>query len=201
MGFVTIGLFTASHIGIHGGVFQMLSHGWLSAALFLSVGILYDRMRTRDISSFGGVVRTMPIFSLLLMIFTLGNIGLPGTSGFVGEVLAIFAAFNSAIWVAAAAAVGVILSAAYALWLYGRVIFGEPTAEAIGNLPPLTPREAGVLAPLALATLLFGIYPQPIFRLTDPAIERIVKRYDAQIQSHQLKQKQELAEKNLGKNK
>ena len=200
MGFVTIGLFTASHIGIHGGVFQMLSHGWLSAALFLSVGILYDRMRTRDISSFGGVVRTMPIFSLLLMIFTLGNIGLPGTSGFVGEVLAIFAAFNSAIWVAAAAAVGVILSAAYALWLYGRVIFGEQTAEAVGNLPPLTPREAGVLAPLALATLLFGVYPQPIFRLTDPAIERIVKRYDEQIQSHQLKQKQELAEKNLDKN-
>ena len=181
MGFVTIGLFTATPMGIHGGVFQMLSHGWLSAALFLSVGVLYDRMRTRDISSFGGVVRTMPVFSLALMVFTLGNIGLPGTSGFVGEVLALMAAFSTAIWVAVFAVIGVVLSAAYALWLYGRVIFGEQNREAVGRLPPLTRRETVVLAPLVIVVILFGIYPQPILRLTDPAITQIVERYNSQI--------------------
>ena len=177
MGFVTIGIFTGLALGIHGGVFQMLSHGWLSAALFLSVGILYDRMRTRDIASFGGVVRTMPFFSLALMVFTLGNIGLPGTSGFVGEILAIFAAFSSAIWVAVLAVLGVILSAAYALRLYGRVIFGEQAQEAVGKLPPLTLREMVILIPLILTTIGFGVYPDPILRLIDKPIINIVEKY------------------------
>ena len=195
MGFVTIGIFTGLAIGIHGGVFQMLSHGWLSGALFLCVGFLYDRMRTRDIAAFGGVVRTMPFFSLALMIFILGNIGLPGTSGFVGEIMALLAAFSTAIWVAAVAVLGVILSAAYALWLYGRVIFGEQAHEAIAKMPPLTLREVAILLPLILATIGFGLYPNPILSLTDKPVAKIVKKYTSEVKAHRAQLKQEAAKK------
>ena len=184
MGFVTMGIFTASSLGIHGGVFQMLSHGLISAGLFLSVGVLYDRLHTRNIAYFGGVVRSMPIFSVILMVFTLGNIGLPGTSGFIGEAMAIFAAFSHTIWVAAFAVIGVILSASYGLWLYDRVIFGEQHRDAIGQFSVLSIRELIMFAPLVLGVIGFGLYPKPIFNLIDPPINKIVERYNGKINAY-----------------
>lgn len=194
MGFVTIGIFTGLAIGVNGAVFQMVSHGWLSAALFLCVGILYDRLHTRDIAAFGGIVRTMPFFSLALMIFTLGNIGLPGTSGFVGEIMVLFAALSVAIWVGALAVLGVILSAAYALWLYRRVIFGEQSRASVGKLPPLTLREIIILVPLIFTTIGFGVYPDAILRLTDKPVTKIVQKYQEEVKAD--KAKKALLEKN-----
>ncbi len=178
MGFVTLGLFAATPQGLQGGMFQMLSHGWVSAALFLCVGVLYDRMHSRDIAAFGGVVRVMPVYALVLMIFTLANVGLPGTSGFIGEFLSLIGVFKVAAWAALLAVPGIILSAAYALWLYRRVIFGLPQREAVKKLADLNWRETLVFAPLVLLTLIFGLYPSPVLRLTEPAVMSVLERYE-----------------------
>jgi NADH-quinone oxidoreductase subunit M len=153
----------------------MLSHGIVSAALFLCVGVVYDRLHTRDIDAYGGLVERMPRYALAFMVFTMANVGLPGTSGFVGEFLTMIAVFQVNTWVAFFAAFGVIFSAAYALWLYRRVIFGALTKDALRGMLDLDPREIAVLAPLVVLTILFGFYPAPILDITAPAIELLVR--------------------------
>ncbi len=165
MGFVTMGIFTFSINGIQGSIFQMFSHGLISGALFLSVGVVYERMHTRKISDYGGVVSVMPKFAVMLMIFTLANIGLPGTSGFIGEFLTIIALFSVSKTFAFFAASGVILSAVYGLWLYRNVIFEKISNEAVKTLKDLSFREKVILIPLAVLIILFGIYPMPVLDL------------------------------------
>ncbi|MGD9535759.1 MAG: NADH-quinone oxidoreductase subunit M [Alphaproteobacteria bacterium] len=162
MGIVTVGIFTFTQQGIEGGIFQMLSHGIVSAALFLCVGVVYDRMHTRMIASYGGLVNRMPAYALVFMIFTMASVGLPGTSGFVGEFLSVVGAFQANTWVATTAMIGIILGAAYMLWLYRRVIFGELTKEDLKSIKDLNWREIGVFAPLVGLALFMGIYPKPI---------------------------------------
>ncbi|HEX2429968.1 MAG TPA: NADH-quinone oxidoreductase subunit M, partial [Aestuariivirgaceae bacterium] len=165
MGFVTIGIFSLTQQGIEGAIFQMVSHGLVSGALFLCVGVIYDRLHTRDIAAYGGLVHRMPAYALVFMIFTMANVGLPGTSGFVGEFLTLLSAFLVNSWVAVFATLGVILSAAYALWLYGRVIFGPLTKPALRGMLDIDRREAATLMPLAALTVLFGVYPAPVMDL------------------------------------
>jgi NADH-quinone oxidoreductase subunit M len=165
MGFVTIGIFTLTQQGIEGAIFQMVSHGLVSGALFLCVGVVYDRVHTRDIAAYGGLVHRMPAYALVFMVFTMANVGLPGTSGFVGEFLTLLSAFLANSWVAFLATLGMILSAAYALWLYGRVMFGPLTKPALLGMLDLDRREAATLMPLAALTVLFGVYPAPIMDL------------------------------------
>ena len=175
MGLVTLGTFTFSHEGIDGGIFQMLSHGIVSGALFLCVGVVYDRMHTRLISAYGGLVNRMPVYAACFMVFTLANVGLPGTSGFVGEFLTLLAAFRFNTWLAIFGTTGVILSAAYALWLYRRMIFGvldKPTLKAITDL---TPRELAFMAPLVVITIALGVYPKPIFDVTRASVAHLVE--------------------------
>jgi NADH-quinone oxidoreductase subunit M len=159
MGFVTMGIFTLNRQGVDGAVFQMISHGLISGALFLCVGVIYDRMHTREIKAYGGLVNRMPLFAAVFMLFTMANVGLPGTSGFIGEFLTLLAAFQSNTWVAFIATTGVILSAGYALWLYARTVFGKMEKPSLAWMPDMTPRELVLLAPLALFTILFGIFP------------------------------------------
>src|SRR5213078_348978 len=159
MGFVTMGIFAGTTQGVAGGVFQMVSHGIVSAALFLCVGIVYDRMHTREITAYGGLVNRMPLYALVFMVFTMANVGLPGTSGFVGEFLTLIGTFRVNIPVATLATLGVILSAAYALWLYRKVIFGKLEKPKLLSIQDLGWREVVVLAPLVFFTILFGIYP------------------------------------------
>ena len=177
MGFVTIGVFTLTMQGLQGGIFQMLSHGIVSGALFLSVGVIYDRMHTREISAYGGLVDRMPLYAFCFMVFTLANVGLPGTSGFVGEFLSLTGAFRINTWVAFLATTGVILSAAYALWLYGRVIFGKLEKPALKYITDLTWREVAVMAPLVVLTILFGFYPAPILDASAASVEALIKNY------------------------
>ena len=151
MGFVTMGIFAMNAQGVQGGIFQMLSHGIVSGALFLCVGVVYDRMHTREIAAYGGLVNRMPLYAAVFMVFTLANVGLPGTSGFVGEFLTLLGAFQVNTWVAFFAATGVILSAAYALWLYRRVIFGALDKESLKAILDLSRREIAILAPLVAA--------------------------------------------------
>jgi NADH-quinone oxidoreductase subunit M len=162
MGLVTLGIFTFTQQGIEGGIFQMLSHGIVSAALFLCVGVVYDRVHTRLIANYSGLVHRMPKYALVFMVFTLAAVGLPGTSGFVGEFLAMVGAFKANTWVATTAMLGIILGAAYMLWLYRRVIFGELTRENLRTILDLNWREVGVFAPLVGLALFMGIYPKPI---------------------------------------
>ena len=159
MGFVTIGTFTLTVQGIEGAIFLMLSHGIVSAALFLIVGVVYDRLHSRDIETYGGLVYRMPGYALIFMLFMLASVGLPGTGGFVGEVLVLVGVFQVNTWVAALAALGVILGAAYMLYLYRRVIFGKLTKEHLLKITDLSPREWAVFAPLVLLTFWMGIYP------------------------------------------
>ncbi len=159
MGFVTMGIFTFTQQGVDGAIFQMLSHGLVSAALFLCVGVIYDRMHTREIAAYGGLVERMPLYAACFMVFTMANVGLPGTSGFVGEFLTLLAAFKVNTNVAFFATFGVILSAAYALWLYRRVIFGVLEKPALKALADLSPREIAILAPLVLLTHLLRLLP------------------------------------------
>ncbi len=166
MGFVTMGLFSGNEQGIQGAIFQMISHGFISGALFLSVGVIYDRMHTREISAYGGVVYRMPIYATIFLFFTMANVGLPGTSGFVGEFLTLLGAYQANTWVAFIATTGVILSAAYALWLFARVIFGALEKDSLKKLHDITPRELACVLPLVVLTIYFGVYPQPIFDMT-----------------------------------
>ena len=162
MGFVTMGLFTLTEQGIQGAMFQMVSHGIVSGALFLCVGVVYDRMHTREIAAYGGLVQRMPLYAAAFMVFTMANVGLPGTSGFVGEFLTLLGAFRANTWVAFVATTGVILSACYALWLYARVVFGPLEKPSLKNITDLSPREIGLLAPLVVLTIYYGVQPGPI---------------------------------------
>ncbi|MDQ0301596.1 NADH-quinone oxidoreductase subunit M [Ancylobacter polymorphus] len=178
MGYVTMGIFTLTQEGIQGAVFQMVSHGFVSGALFLCVGVVYDRMHTREISAYGGLVFRMPIYATLFMVFTMANVGLPGTSGFIGEFLTLLATFGRNTWVAFFATTGVILSAAYALWLYRRIIFGPLEKDSLKGLGDVNAREMASLVPLLFFTILFGVWPQPILDACNVAVNAIVARAD-----------------------
>ncbi len=179
MGLVSLGTFTFSHEGIDGAIFQMLSHGVVSAALFLCVGVIYDRMHTRLISAYGGLVNRMPVYAACFMVFTLANVGLPGTSGFVGEFLTLLASFRFNTWLAIVGTTGVILSAAYALWLYRRIIFGALDKPSLKDIMDLNTREIAILAPLVILTVFFGVYPKPIFDVTRASVAHLVELHDA----------------------
>ena len=183
MGFVTMGIFTFTQQGIDGAIFQMLSHGIVSAALFLCVGVVYDRIHTREIAAYGGLVHRMPIYAFCFMVFTMANVGLPGTSGFVGEFLTLLGAFKVNTSVAFFATFGVILSAGYALYLYRRMIYGvldKPSLKAISDMGP---REIAILAPLVVLTIYFGVQPAPILDVTGPAVKKLVTQYEAAIRT------------------
>ena len=184
MGFVTMGIFAGTVQGIQGGVFQMLSHGIVSGALFLCVGVVYDRIHTREIAAYGGLVNRMPMYAAAFMVFTLANVGLPGTSGFVGEFLTLIGTFQVNTWVAFFATTGVILSAAYALWLYRRVIFGQLEKESLRAILDLNRREIVILVPLVVLTILFGFYPMPIFNVTAASVDALVANYNAALAAH-----------------
>lgn len=181
MGFVTMGIFTFTTQGVEGAVFQMVSHGIVSAGLFLGVGILYDRMHTHEISVFGGLVQRMPVYAAVFMVFTMANLGLPGTSGFIGEFLTILAAFKVNTWVAFLATTGVITSAAYGLYVYKRVIFGVLVNPALKTIKDLSYREIAIMAPLVFLTLLLGIYPAPVLDVTAVSVKKLVAAYEAAV--------------------
>jgi NADH-quinone oxidoreductase subunit M len=174
MGFVTLGIFSFNETGVQGAMFQMISHGLISGALFLIVGVVYDRMHTREIAAYGGLVNRMPVYAALFMLFTMANVGLPGTSGFVGEILTMVGGFQASTWAAAGAALGVIFSAIYMLTLYRRVVFGEITNPALNGIRDLNVIELVCIVPLALLTLLFGVAPNLIFNVTEGAANRIL---------------------------
>jgi NADH-quinone oxidoreductase subunit M len=183
MGIVTLGLFTLNTQGIEGAIFQMLSHGVVSGALFLVVGVIYDRMHTREIAAYGGLVHRMPRYALLFMLFTMASVGLPGTSGFVGEFLAIVGAWQVNRMLALLAATGMVLGAAYMLWLYRRVIFGQLTKPELKGLLDLSPREAAVFAPLALLTLWMGIYPSSFSGFYKASVANLIAQHQAAVQA------------------
>jgi len=179
MGFVTAGIFAANQQGVDGAIFQMISHGFISGALFLCVGVIYDRMHTREIDAYGGLVNRMPAYALIFMLFTMANVGLPGTSGFVGEFLTLMGMFQVNTWVAAVAATGVILSAAYALWLYRRVVFGDLIKESLKSITDMTTRERAIFAPLVVMTILLGVYPALVLDITGPSVAALLDNYTA----------------------
>ncbi len=181
MGFVTMGIFAATTQGIAGGIFQMVSHGIVSGALFLSVGVVYDRMHTREISAYGGLVNRMPLYAAAFMVFTLANVGMPGTSGFVGEFLSLIGTFKVNIWVATLATFGVILSAAYALWLYRKVIYGVLDKPKLAGIKDLDYREIITLGPLAVLTILFGVFPKPVLDMSAAAVDQLIANYNQAI--------------------
>ncbi len=181
MGFVTMGLFAMNAQGVQGAVFQMVSHGLVSGALFLCVGVVYDRLHTREISAYGGIVKNMPMYAFVMMLFTMANVGLPGTSGFVGEFLTLAGAFRANTWVAFFATTGVILSAGYALYLYRRVIFGVLDKPAVAAMKDLSAREIICLAPLLVLTIYYGIHPGPILEACAPAVDLLIKNYQTAI--------------------
>ncbi|MCT7375792.1 NADH-quinone oxidoreductase subunit M [Chelativorans salis] len=176
MGFVTMGIFALNQQGVQGAIFQMISHGLVSGALFLCVGVIYDRMHTREIAAYGGLVNNMPKYAVAFMVFTMANVGLPGTSGFVGEFLTLLAAFQVNTWVAFFATTGVVLSAAYALWLYRRVIFGALTKESLKGLADLSLREKTILYPLVALVIFFGVYPAPLLDVTATSVEALLNQ-------------------------
>ena len=184
MGFVTMGCFAANQQGIEGAIIQMLSHGVVSAALFLVVGIVYDRIHSREISSYGGLVHRMPFYALIFMIFMLASVGLPGTSGFVGEFLILIGTFQVNTWVALLGATGVIIGAAYMLYLYRRVIFGELTKEDLKKILDVSPREIAVFAPLILIVFFMGIYPIPFLDVMHSSVENLIERYHSALAAH-----------------
>ena len=178
MGFVTMGIFAANQQGVDGAIFQMISHGFISGALFLCVGVIYDRMHTREIDAYGGLVTRMPAYALIFMFFTMANVGLPGTSGFVGEFLTLVGIFQVNTWVATVATSGVILSAAYALWLYRRVVFGDLIKESLKTISDMTGREKVIFAPLIVMTLLLGVYPSLVTDIIGPSVTDFVTHYE-----------------------
>jgi NADH-quinone oxidoreductase subunit M len=177
MGYVTMGIFAANAQGLQGAIFQMLSHGLVSGALFLCVGVIYDRMHTREIAAYGGLVNNMPKYAVAFLIFTMANVGLPGTSSFVGEFLTLMGAFRVNTWVAFFATTGVILSAAYGLWLYRRVIFGVLDKESLKGLLDLTTREKAILYPLVILVIFYGVYPKPVFDATAVSVDALIADY------------------------
>jgi NADH-quinone oxidoreductase subunit M len=177
MGFVTMGIFAVTAQGIAGGIFQMISHGIVSAALFLCVGVVYDRMHTREIAAYGGLVNRMPVYAFVFMVFTLANIGLPGTSGFVGEFLTLIGTFRINTWVATLATIGTILSAAYALWLYRKVILGKLEKPSLFNIKDLGWREITIFVPLIVLTIIIGVYPKPILDFSSASVTQLIDNY------------------------
>ena len=178
MGFVTMGIFAATTQGVAGGIFQMISHGLVSAALFLCVGVVYDRMHTREIAAYGGLVNRMPLYAAAFMVFTLANVALPGTSGFVGEFLSLIGTFRVNSLVATLATIGTILSAAYALWLYRKVVFGTLSKPSLAAIKDLDYREMITLGPLVALTLLFGIYPKPVLDMSAASVAQLLDGYN-----------------------
>ncbi|MEM7470848.1 MAG: NADH-quinone oxidoreductase subunit M [Pseudomonadota bacterium] len=178
MGYVTMGIFTVNQQGIDGAIFQMISHGFISGALFLCVGVIYDRMHTREIDAYGGLVNRMPAYALIFMLFTMANVGLPGTSGFIGEFLVLMGVFQVNTWIAVLATTGVILSAAYALWLYRRVVMGDLIKESLKSISDMTTRERAIFAPLVVMTLLLGVYPSLVTDMIGPSVGALISNYD-----------------------
>ncbi len=185
MGFVTIGIFTFTQQGIEGGIMQMISHGLISGALFLCVGVIYDRMHTRQIARYGGLVHRMPKYALFFLVFTLANVGLPGTTGFVGEFLVLVGVFQVNTWVAVLATTGVVLSAAYALWLYRRVIFGVLDKPDLQGILDLNRRELVILVPLLGAVIFFGVYPQPLLEVMHVSVENLIANHQTALEAVQ----------------
>ena len=176
MGFVTLGIFTFTVQGIEGGIIQMISHGIVSAALFLCVGVVYDRLHTREIARYGGLVSKMPFYSFSFMIFILASLGLPGTSGFVGEFLVLLSIFTVNTYFAIFATTGVVLAATYSLWLYRRIIFGALIKDDLSEMFDLTRREIIIFVPLIILTIFIGLYPKPIINIIEPSTEKIVNQ-------------------------
>jgi NADH-quinone oxidoreductase subunit M len=181
MGLVTMGIFSGNAEGEQGAIYQMLSHGVISGALFLCVGVIYDRMHTREINFYGGLVQRMPWYAAVFMVFTMGNVGLPGTSGFVGEILSMTGTYKVSTWTAILAATGVILSAVYMLTLYRRVVFGTITNPKLETITDLEWREVAIFTPLILATLYMGVQPNIVFNLTQASVDQLVQVYQAAI--------------------
>ena len=187
MGFVTLGFFivfslinrsgpdTDAVMGLAGGMMQMVSHGLISAALFLCVGVMYDRVHSREIADYGGVANTMPVFASFMMLFAMANAGLPGTSGFVGEFLVIMSSFHANVWIAVAAATVLVLGAAYTLWMYKRVIFGDVANDRVAGLQDISRRETLFLALLAGTVLLLGLWPAPLFELMETTLNHLAQ--------------------------
>jgi len=174
MGFVTLGFFIFNAQGIEGGIIQMISHGFISGALFLCVGVLYDRLHSRMIKDYGGVANTMPVFAAFMMLFAMANSGLPGTSGFVGEFLVIMGSFQANVWYAVAAATTLIFGAAYTLWMYKRVVFGAVASDAVGALTDINGREALFLTLLAIAVIVMGVWPNPFLDVMHASVEHLL---------------------------
>ncbi len=187
MGFVTLGIFTFTQQGLEGSIFQMISHGLVSAALFLSVGVIYERMHTRLITNYGGLVSIMPKYSIVLMVFTLGAIGLPGTSGFIGEFLILVGTFKKSFLVATIASLGVILAAAYMLWLYKRIIFGEIFKNELKKMTDLNKSEIFILSSLVFPIIFFGFYPEPLLSTIEISIENLIEVYNDSLNSNLVK--------------
>lgn len=183
MGFVTLGLFTMNAQGIEGGIFQMLSHGLISAALFLCVGIVYDRLHTREIGRYGGIVKNMPRYATVFMIFMLGSVGLPGTSGFIGEFLTLVGAFMVNTTIALLAATGMVLGAAYMLVLYRRVVFGPQDNEDASKMPDLNAREIGILAPLVALVIYLGVFPTAVTNTIAPSVNKLITQYETALEN------------------
>jgi NADH-quinone oxidoreductase subunit M len=181
MGFVTMGIFAGNALGVQGAVYQMISHGVISGALFLCVGVVYDRWHTREIAFYGGLTKLLPHYAFVFLLFTMANVGLPGTSGFIGEITTMTGAYKWSTWVAFVAASGVIFSAVYALNLYKRVMFGVVTNDELKKYPDLTVREIAIFAPLIAGTLLLGIYPAFVFDFTTTSIDMLVAGYRAAV--------------------
>lgn len=181
MGFVTMGIFAGTMQGVAGGMFQMISHGIVSGALFLCVGIVYDRLHTREIAAYGGLVNRMPLYAMTFMIFTMANVGLPGTSGFVGEFMTLLGTFKVSIPTAFFATTGVILSAAYALWLYRKVVFGALVKPSLMSMKDLTFRECLTLFPMIALTILFGVYPKPVLDMSAASVQQLVNNYNTAV--------------------
>jgi len=177
MGFVTIGMFTLNEQGVQGSIFQMLSHGIVSGALFLCVGVIYDRVHTREISAYGGLVNRMPRYALVFMIFTMASVGLPATSGFVGEFLVLMGAYKVSTWLAAFAATGVILGAAYMLYVYRRIIFGVLEKESLKDIKDLSKREIVIFAPLVILVFWMGIYPASFLDVMAVSVDNLIANY------------------------
>ncbi len=185
MGFVTMGIFALNKQGLDGAIYQMLSHGFISGALFLGVGVIYERMHTREIDAYGGLVIRMPAYALIFMFFTMANVGLPGTSGFVGEFLTLIAAFKANTWIAFGATSGVILSACYALWLYRRVVFGDLIKESLKTITDMDTREHLMMAPLVIMTILLGVYPALVLDIIGPSVDALLENVtSAQAAAH-----------------
>ena len=181
MGFVTLGLFVLNTQGVEGAIFQMLSHGIIAAALFLIVGVVYDRLHSREIARYGGLVHIMPRYAVFFMVFTLASVGLPGTSGFVGEILVLFGAYKASSWLAFVAATGLVLGAAYMLYLYRRVIYGDLEKEDLKDMLDLSPREMAIFVPLVAVVLWMGIYPAPVLDVLHVSVDNLLANYNAAI--------------------